>query len=201
METCTTLKVISWTKKTLHFGLFIAFLVLSSFALQDLLSGDKIIQLNKVNQEFITNFPSFTLCPYQFINKTQLYNGELSKNILPFQAKISAGFKYKSSRKWVDVDLLNQTEMKNHLDGQWDLNCRSLVIKQTPDCMPCLTFRYNSLRSQDIQKAKVRFYMKQTSVEELGVLFTIHAKNQALLLRDSVDLSRTYSRDYSHGKK
>ena len=56
------LKVISLTKKALHLGLFIGFVLLSSFALKDLTSHDKTIQVNKINQNYVSNFPSFTVC-------------------------------------------------------------------------------------------------------------------------------------------
>ena len=197
----TTLKVISWTKKTFHFGLLIAFLILSGIALRDLLSGAKTIQVNKVNQEFIENFPSFSVCAYKFMNQSQLGNGKLNKTTLPFETRVFAGFKYKSNKKWIlNIDLLNKDESIDHLDGEWDLYCKPFSL-YTPECLPCLTFRFHSYKRQDIEKADLGIYIEQVSDEELGVLFTLHDKNQSLLLKDSFDWSHTFYHEYSPGKQ
>ena len=196
---CNILKGISLTKKVVHFGLFLAFLVLSTFALLDLFSGTKTIQVNKINQEFITNFPSFSVCSEVFVNQSQLQNGVL--NQIPFEISVFAGLKYKSSKKWILwINMLNQNELMDHIDGSWDTYCKPFSFFSL-GCLPCLTFRFNSFKRQDVEKADVGAYFKKTSDDEYGVMLTLHDRNQSLLLIDSFDWSHTFFFAYRPGIK
>jgi len=197
---CNTLKIVSWTKKSFHFGLLVGFLVLSGTALRDLYSGTKTIQVNKIKQEFITNFPSFSVCSENFnITQKSLHNGVLNNE--PFKVQAHTGFKYKSKKKWIiDIDMQNQSALMDHLDGEWDTFCKSFTM-YTPACIPCLTFRFNSYKRQDVEKAYFAIHKTQNSIDEHGVLLTLHERNQSLLLHDSFDWSHTLYLQYRSGLK
>ena len=196
---CNTLKGISLAKKVVHFGLFLGFLVLSTLAFLDLYSGTKTIQVNKIKQEFITNFPSFSVCTEVFVNQSQLANGVLDQ--LPFKTRVFAGLKYKSNRKWILwIDMLNQNELMDHIDGSWDTYCK-LFSFHTAGCLPCLTFRFNSFKMKDVEKANFGAYFEKTSDDEYGVLVTLHDQNQSMLLKDSFDWSHTFYLAYRLGIK
>ena len=58
-----------------HFALFAGFVILSGFALNDVISGDTTTNVLKVNQEYISTFPSFSMCTSKLKNSTELRNG------------------------------------------------------------------------------------------------------------------------------
>ena len=101
------------TKKGLHVGLVIGFVLLSSFALKDLVSYDKTIQVNKFNQNYIRDFPSFTVCTSGlFLDPNQLQSGVMNKT--PIDLEIQAFIKSESEKNWTSFNMLNQSEFNEN---------------------------------------------------------------------------------------
>ena len=71
------LKVIKATKISIHFGLFVGFVVLSSYALENLLSGKTTFH---ISHEFKNlSLPSLTVCVISELNKKVLDKDLLAK--------------------------------------------------------------------------------------------------------------------------
>ena len=199
-RTCNILKIISLTKKALHVGLFIGFVLLSSFALKDLLSNDKTIQVNKISQKYISNFdfPSFTVCSDgKYLNQKQLQNGAM--NQIPIALEIEAFIKPESENTWRFFNMSNQSEFLEHFDGTWDWLCKTNFFK-SPFCLPCFTLRISfSKHYYDVEKAAFGITMKQRSETEHGTIVILHDTNQSLLFEDSFDWSNAFLYSYISG--
>ena len=190
------LKVISLTKKALHLGLFIGFVLLSSFALKDLISHDKTIQVNKINQNYVSNFPSFTVCfDGKYLNHTQLQNGAMNQT--PNALEIIAFIKLESEKDWTFVNMLNSSEFNEYFDGTWDWLCKTFSFNSKLQCLPCFTIRINFLKHYDVEKGGFHVKMKKRSENELGLIVSLHDANQSLLLKDSFDWSNTFLYNHS----
>ena len=198
--TCDILKVISMTKKGLHVGLFIGFVLLSSFALKDLVSYDKTIQVNKFNQNYIRDFPSFTVCTSGlFLDPNQLQNGVMNQT--PIDLEIQAFINSESEKNWTSFDMLNQSEFNEHFDGSFDWSCKTWYWYYSTKCLPCFRLRIHSLKDFDVVKAIYFVKVNQLSENEYGPIVTLHDSNQSLSLRDSVEWTNTFFYPYRTGKQ
>ena len=56
----------------------------------DVLSGETTINVSRVKHEYITTFPSFTICTRHELNSTQLKNGTLNQFPLEMELQINA---------------------------------------------------------------------------------------------------------------
>ena len=197
--TCNILKVISMTKKGLHFGLVIGFVLLSSFALKDLVSYDKTIQVNKFNQNYIRDFPSFTVCTSGlFLDPNQLQSGVMNKT--PIDLEIQAFIKSESEKNWTSFNMLNQSEFNEHFDGTSDWLCKTWSW-YSPKCVPCFRLGIHSSKHYEVVKASYHVVVKQLSENEYGPLVTLHDTNQSLSFRDSFEWSNTFFYPYRTGKQ
>ena len=198
-RTCNILKIISLTKKALHVGLFIGFVLLSSLALKDLVSYDKTIQVNRINQEYISNFPSFTVCTSgKFLDPKQLQNGVMNQT--PIALEIQASIKSESKKKWTTVNMLNHSDFIDHFDGRWDWLCKTWSWYSSK-CVPCFRLQINYSKHYDVVKATYHIVVKQLSEKEYGPLVTLHDTNQSLSFRDSFEWSNTFFYPYRTGKQ
>ena len=179
-----------------HFALFLGFLILSGFALKDALSGETTISVSKVKQDYVANFPSFSVCTNRGLNESQLQNGVM--NEIPFEVKLRANFKVHGKwQGWYGIDVMNESEFSDYVSGTWYLNCKPYMPYFYPGCVPCLTYNIVSLKTAHVEKAELTFTVKpDRDLEEeesaQSAFVTFHNSRQSLMLKDSFDWSRSF---------
>ena len=134
------------TKKSLQLGLLIGFLVLSSFALRDLLSNETAIRTSHEDKNITT--PSFTLCLYadesEIFDQHAMYEGMMGNkqgSHFPFDLRVNLLIHWN--------DMLTTYDMKNSsilnqyfnvsFEETWAFHCK-VYYRQNHNCWPCITF-------------------------------------------------------------
>ena len=148
MVECNCVKVVKSFKFIIHFGLFIAFVILTALALRDLLSEKTTFHVSQEYKESLV-LPSFTACLYP-----QKFDGMLDESTLA-----SKGPKILSDMNWgqfsLKVKYLDGSE--NSLDIGKYYNTEKYCKPQTINiktCVPCLSYSGHELTDK-VQNTQV----------------------------------------------
>ena len=142
------LRVTIVAKKGIHLGLFIAFLVLSSLAVKDLLSYETTFKTTQETRDIVV--PSFTACirpswdgEKSYFDTESLTEGEMgvrNKTLFPFP--FTAELFLKRGNQMIIIDLANETTVRNHLNCTlekiWSSYCK-VYYNKNDTCWPCIT--------------------------------------------------------------
>ena len=152
---CSCVQTFHLIKKLIHFCLFSAFLVLATFGLKDVLSGETTFVVSKIARP--VTLPSFTICPFghnqTFLDKSLLSQGVLTKKRLPFALNVSLWLQTEEDGKFTGFDLLNANvlheQLNTTIDESWERYCKIYPPTTNLDsCVPCLTFRNPSIAGE-----------------------------------------------------
>ena len=136
------------TKRGIHLGLFIAFLVLSSLAVKDLFSYETTFKTTQETRDIVV--PSFTACirssldgDTSYFDAKSLTEGEMgvrNKTLFPFP--LSAELFLKRGNQLIIIDLANETIVRNEfnvtLENIWSSYCK-VYYNINDTCWPCIT--------------------------------------------------------------
>ena len=139
------LKTIKALKVAIHVALFLAFILLSAFALKDLLSDKTIIYISQDYKDLA--LPSFTTCLYSYTSSKGPGQGMFDKNSL---TSTNSNIIY--DMKWVSFDTLHLKYSSGTYDTvnseqyyEKQSYCRPCMGMTQGFCIPCIS--WNSLSS------------------------------------------------------
>ena len=183
----------------LHFALFLGFLALSGLALMDVLSGETTINVSRVKHEYITTFPSFTICTRHELNSTQLKNGTLNQFPLEMELQINATV---WNPKEQQINMMNESQFMNFFEGARYVQCKPYDpfdddkydnnSDMLPFCVPCLVFNIASIKVKKVQRGHIGMKAYPSNDQErVDIIITFHDHMQSLMLLQGFDWSHS----------
>ena len=145
---CSVVNIFNLIKKLVHFCLILAFLILTTIGLKNLLSGQTTFLVSRIPKN--VTLPSFTVCPHGhnqiFLNKKLLSQNLLKKGKLPFPLDVSVLMQSQINGRYTTFSLLNEEVLKNNFNATfeeiWEFHCKIYPPSTNVDsCTPCLTFK------------------------------------------------------------
>ena len=179
-----------------HFALFAGFVTLSGLALNDVISGDTTINVLKVNQEYISTFPSFSMCTTKLINSTDLQGGiwnETIETVFGVKLDLIASV---WTPKMQNINLMDKSKVLEYFDSSWNVQCKPLDDFDVDDkidrpiCMPCLVYKIESLKIKEVERGHVGIQLFPIQ-QNVRVILTFHDNLQSLTLMQGFDWSHS----------
>ena len=145
---CSVFNIISAIKKLIHLGLFVEFIVMSSFAIRDLLSNETVFR--KSTEQHQLSFPSVTFCPYfdGLFTAEDLVKGKMTNSTWPIE--IFSILELKNGTK----DRINMTNsidigtyFNSTFDTIWKPYCK-MIYPINDRCRPCFVFNAPKIKVQ-----------------------------------------------------